>query len=127
MSQAFQAGSGLILVEAEVAGPAGKAGAILVLDTGATSSVLNVSVLRSVGYDPDASNESVRMATGTAVVSARRLTINRLSAPGRHAIGLRILAHDLPADAAVDGLLGLDFFRDLALLIDFRAARITVT
>ena len=51
---------------------------------------------------------------------------NRLSALGRHAIGLRVLAHDLPAEAAVDGLLGLDFFRDLSLQIDFRTERIIV-
>lgn len=53
--------------------------------------------------------------------------VNRLSALGRHAIRLRVLAHDLPAEAAVDGLLGLDVFRDLSLLVDFRTGRITVT
>ena len=42
------------LVEAEVSGPAGTAGATLVLDTGATSTTLNRSLLRAVGYDPDA-------------------------------------------------------------------------
>ncbi len=44
-----------------------------------------------------------------------------------HAIGLRVLAHDLPTEAAVDGLLGLDFFRDLSLTIDFRAGQIDLT
>lgn len=33
--------------------------------------------------------------------------LNRLSAPGHHQIGMRVLAHDLPLDANVDGLLGL--------------------
>lgn len=50
--------------------------------------------------------------------------INRLSALGHHAVGLRVLAHDLPASAGIDGLLGLDFFRGLALTLDFRAGRI---
>jgi hypothetical protein len=127
VSQAFNAKAGLILVEAEVSGPMGNAGATLVLDTGATTTSLNVNVLRSVGYEPDAATELVRMATGTAVVMAPRLTVNRLSALGRHAIGLCVLAHNLPAEAAVDGLLGLDFFRDLSLLVDFRAGQITVT
>ncbi len=58
MSQPFNARTGLILVEAEVSGPTGSAGATLVLDTGATSTVLNVSLLRSVGYDPDAATEA---------------------------------------------------------------------
>jgi predicted aspartyl protease len=127
VSQAFHAKTGLILVEAEVSGPAGRAGATLVLDTGATSTVLNVSVLRSVGYDPDAATEFARMATGAGVGTVPRLMVNRLSALGRHALGLRVLAHDLPAEAAVDGLLGLDFFRDLTLTIDFRSGQITLT
>ena len=124
MSQAFNARTGLILVEAEVSGPTGKAGATLVLDTGATSTSLNPAVLRSVGSDPDAATEFARMTTGTAVATAPRMVINRLSALGKHAIGLRVLAHRLPAEAAVDGLLGLDFFRDLSLTIDFRTGQI---
>jgi predicted aspartyl protease len=127
MSQAFNGTAGLIFVEAVISGPAGKASARLVLDTGATSTSLNLKVLRSVGYDPDGATDFVSVATGTAVKKVPRLMINRLSALGQHAIGLRVLAHDLPAVAAVDGLLGLDFFRNLSLSIDFRAGQITLT
>jgi predicted aspartyl protease len=126
LSHAFNATTGLILVEAEVSGPAGKVGATLILDTGATSTSLNQNVVRSVGYDPDAATDFVQMATGTTGHTAPRLMINWLSALGRHAIGLRVLAHDLPMQAAADGLLGLDFFRGLALTIDFRAGQITL-
>ena len=126
MSQPFNAVSGLVLVETEVSGPAGTAGATLILDTGATSTVLNVSLLRSLGYEPDSATESVRMTTGSDVETVPHLIVNRLSALGRHAIGLRVLAHDLPAEAAVDGLLGLDFFRVLVLTLDFRMGQITL-
>lgn len=127
MSWAFQPNSGLILVEAEVSGPSGKVGATLVLDTGATTTMLNVKVLRSVGHDPDLSTDFVRMATGSTLETVPRLVVNRLGALGRHAIGLRVLAHDLPAEAAFDGLLGLDFFRGLSLTVDFRAGRIDLS
>ena len=126
MSQAFNASAGLIFVEAEISGPAGKASARLVLDTGATTTSLNRNVLHSVGYDPDAAAELVSMTTGTRVERVPRLMVNRLSALVRHTIGLRVLAHDLPAVAAVDGLLGLDFFRNLTLTADFRIGRITL-
>lgn len=63
MSQAFNAKAGLILVEAEVSGPTGKAVATLVLDTGATSTAINRNLLRTVGYDPDSATEFVRMTT----------------------------------------------------------------
>ena len=72
MSQAFNGKAGLILVEAEISGPTGKAGATLVLDTGATSTSLNVSLLRSVGYDPDGATDLVGMATGSAIVMVPR-------------------------------------------------------
>jgi predicted aspartyl protease len=126
MTQSFNARSGLILVEAEISGPTGTVGATLVLDTGATSTTLNRSVLRSIGYDPDSTTDFARMATGTAVAMVPRLTVNRLSVLGEHVIGLRILAHDLPTEAAVDGLLGLDFFRDRSRCIDFRLGRISL-
>jgi predicted aspartyl protease len=126
MSQAFNRGSGLMLVEVELSGPAGKAGATLVLDTGATNTALNGSLSRSLGYDPDASTDFARMTTGSTVETVPRLIVNRLSALGRPAVGLRVLAHNLPAEAAVDGLLGLDFFRDLTLMLDFRLGQITL-
>src|SRR3954452_4027205 len=126
MTQSFNADAGLILVKAEISGPTRMAVATLALDTGATTTSLNATVLRFVGYDPDAATEFVSMTTGTRVETVPRLMVNRLSALGRHAIGLRVLAHDLPAVAAVDGLLGLNFFRNLLLTIDFRAGQITL-
>jgi hypothetical protein len=127
MSQSFHSRSGLIFVEAEVSGPVGKASATLVLDTGATTTTLNCSLIRSIGYDPDTATDHAQMATGTAVVTVPRFMVNRLSALGKHAIGLRVLAHDQPAAAAVDGRLGLDFFRDLSLLIDFRLGQLSLS
>jgi predicted aspartyl protease len=94
--QAFQAHSGLILVEAEISGPSGKVAATLVLDTGATTTTLNVTMLRSIGYDPDSTVGSARMTTGSGVATVPRLMVNRLSALGQHSIGLKVLAHNLP-------------------------------
>lgn len=127
MTFGFRADSGLILVEAEVSGPIGKSGAILALDTGATGTALNASLLRAIGYDPDASTEVAAMTTGAGTMKVPRVTVNRLSALGRHAIGLRVLSHSLPEQAAIDGLLGLDFFRALSLTIDFRAGTLALS
>jgi hypothetical protein len=126
MSHLFNAHVGLLLVEAEISGPTRSVVATLVLDTGATTTSLYATVLRFVGYDPDAATDFVSMMTRTRVERVPRMMVNRLSALGRHAIGLRVLAHDLPAVAAVDGLLGLDYFRNLLLTIDFRAGQITL-
>ena len=126
MSYAFNAAAGVIRVKAEISGPTRSATATLILDTGATTSSINLNVLHVVGYDPDAASQFVSFTTGTSVKRVPRLMVNRLSALGQHAVGLRVLAHDLPTVAAVDGLLGLDFFRKFLLTIDFRAGQITL-
>ncbi len=66
------------------------------------------------------------MTTGSGSTTAPRLMVTRLTALGRHAVGLRVIAHTLPAGTGVDGLLGLDFFRGLVLTIDFRAGQLTL-
>lgn len=124
MTYVFQPRSGAISVEAEASNPGGKAAVRLVLDTGATLSTLSLEILPEIGYDPSTSTDLVRLTAGTGFATVPRLMLNRLSALGRHAIGLRVLAHDLPAEAKFDGLLGLDFFRDLFLTLDFRAGQI---
>lgn len=120
MSYSFNARSGLILVDAEISGPSGTARATLVLDTGATTTTINSSVLRSAGYEPSLSTDLVQMTTGTSVATVPRLILNRMSALGQNLIGIRVLAHDLPPSANVDGLLGLDFLRDQIMTVDFR-------
>jgi predicted aspartyl protease len=127
VTQAFQPHAGLILLEAEISGPSGRVAATLVLDTGATATTLNVRLLRSIGYDPDGATDFVSMTTGSGSATVPRLMVNRLTTLGRHAIGLRVLAHDLPPQAAVDGLLGLDFFRGHSLTIDFRAGQLDLS
>ena len=108
MTQPFGASAGLILVKAEVSGPSRTAVATLVLDTGATTTSLNATCCAAVGYDPDSAAEFVSLTTGTRVERVPASDGQSADRLGRHAIGLRVLAHDLPTEAAVDGLLGLD-------------------
>ena len=74
MSYPFNARSGPILIDAEISGPTGTSGATLVLDTGATTSTINSSVLRLVDYDPGASTDLVPMTTGSGVLTVPRIT-----------------------------------------------------
>jgi len=126
MSHPFNARSGPILVDAEISGPTGRRWTILILDTGATSTIINVPVLRSIRYDPTQASDFVQVITGTGARTVPRVMLNRVSALGQHQIGLRVIAHDLPQAADVDGLLGLDFLRDQVLTIDFRAGEISL-
>jgi predicted aspartyl protease len=126
MSFPFDRSQGPILVRGEVSGPLGNANLQLILDTGATSTVLRATILTALGYDPDASTDRVQVTMGSGVEIAPRLVLTRLTALGQHAIGFPVLSHNLPPGTGVDELLGLDFLRGHLLTLDFRGGIITL-
>lgn len=126
MAAEFTPGRGPIIVEVEVSGPAGAAVALLILDTGATTTVLHPGILATIGYDPDSVADRVPMTTVDGTCMAPRVTLNRLTTIGQHRLGFPVVCHALPSASGVKGLLGLDFFRDTLLTINFRQGRIEV-
>jgi predicted aspartyl protease len=98
----------------------------LALDTGATSTLINERILRFIGYDPTRSSESVLITTGSGIESARVVQIAKLAALRQERREFPLICFSLPETTAVDGLLGLDFFRGRKLSIDFRAGRVNL-
>jgi Aspartyl protease len=123
---AFNPKQGPVLVEAEATGPAGSANLELVLDTGATTSLINRSTLLYLGFDPDQSLQHVRMTTGSTVEVVPIIVLTRLSALGQYRLDFPVISRALPASSSVDGLLGLDFLRGRVLRLDFRTGLITL-
>jgi hypothetical protein len=66
----------------------------------------------------------MRSATSSVLVPV--LTVPRLVSLGQARSDFEIAAHDPPATFSADGLIGLDFFRDLVLTIDFLRGRISL-
>ena len=124
MSFPFNSKKGLILVTAEVEGPVGTLITRLALDTGASTTLLSTAVLVTLGYDPAASIERHQVTTGSGVEFVPQVRITRFKALGQERLHFPILAHTLPPSAKVDGVVGLDFLRGLALTIDFRAGKL---
>lgn len=124
MNFPFDPRRGLIVVQVELFGPAGSGILQLALDTGATSTIVNVAMLVAVGYDPGLAAGRVQVTTGSGVEFAPRLEARKLIALGQERDTFPVLGHTLPPSAGVDGLLGLDFFRGHHLSIDFRAGQI---
>jgi predicted aspartyl protease len=122
----FNAKSGPILVNTEITGPLGSAALKLVLDTGATISLINLAAVLSLGYDPRQSTKRITVMTGSALAVVPVIVLTRLSALGEHRFGFPVTSHSLPAGIGVDGLLGLDFCRNLTLTIDFRTGQINL-
>ena len=127
MSFLFNSSTGPIAIDASLSGPLGQADLRLILDTGATTSLIRSPILIAVGYDPDASPDRVQVAMGGGIQLISRVVLNRLSALGQHRLGFPVLSPSILPAAGIDGLLGLDFLRGTILTIDFRAGRITPT
>jgi hypothetical protein len=126
MSFPFRSATGPITVDGSLSGPLGHVDLRLILDTGATISLILSNILITAGYDPDASPDRVAVVMGGGIQLIPRVVLNRFSALGQHRLGLPVLAHTLPPAAGIDGLLGLDFLRGMVLTLDFRAGQITL-
>jgi predicted aspartyl protease len=116
----FDPEDGLIVVQTELIGPSGSAILRLALDTGATTTLVNVGMLVALGCDPATAPEHVQITTGSGVELAPVVSLGQVSALGRTRSDFVVLGHTLPASSGIDGLLGLDFFRDRVLTLDFR-------
>ena len=119
MSESFNNQRGLIVVPTDICGPAGRMVVRLALDTGATRTMVNVAILVNLGYNPSLVQDRVQVTTGSGVEFSPLVKIQRIAALSHERTSLEALAHTLPSSAPIDGLLGLDFFRDRLLEIDF--------
>jgi predicted aspartyl protease len=119
MSASFAPNGRPVVVEGWVTGPDRTFKVKLVVDTGATGTLIGASILTALGvpFPPTARRRRLRAATGGAtapVVSVRQLLVL-----GQAKTDFPVAAHDLPPAVTYDGLLGLDFFRGLVLTLDF--------
>ena len=127
MRTAFDPEQGLVIVKAKLWGPAGTIKLRLALDTGATITTVNGGILIAMGYDPNATTDRVRLTTGSGIESAPRILVNKATFLGQQRLNFAVIAHTLPPTAGVDGLLGLDCFRNRRLVLDFLNGHIRLT
>jgi hypothetical protein len=98
----------------------------LMVDPGATHTMLQWKRLQDLGYDPAASREWRRILTVDSTIMVPQVRLR-----GRHCLGKVIenspvLCHTLPFVTYVDGLLGIDFLRAFDIAIHIRRGYIEV-
>ena len=117
MTLVFDPKRGLIVVPVELWGPSGSGVLQLALDTGATSTLVNVGMLVAIGYDPALTAERVQVTTGSGVEFAPRVVLQRVKALRQEHLGFLTHCHRVRALMASLGWT----FCGLTLTIDFRA------
>jgi hypothetical protein len=126
MNFSFNPAEGLVLVDAELSGPSGEATIRLALDTGASQTVVSQTLLESLGYMPSQSRHLIPIATASKKETMPLCKVQSVSALGIRRMRFSVLCHELPFASGIRGVVGLDFFRNQVLTIDFRQGKITL-
>jgi len=93
---------------------------LMALDTGATYTMIPWDIAEALGYEPAISGRNVDIITASGVHKAPLITLSSITALGKEAKNVDCVVHDLPQASRVEGLLGLSFLRNFAVLLDFR-------
>ncbi len=124
MTVPFDPTAALVIVDAEITGPAGIRVARLALDTGATVSTLNQDTLDFLGYDTATASDRLRIVSATGAQVVGLVRVERIRSLGHESRDQIVVCHNIPAAAGIDGLLGLDFLRGRRLTVDFNSGQI---
>jgi hypothetical protein len=127
MTSRFELNSPLLILEADIVGPVRVVTVRLVLDTGASQTMIRPRSLVAAGYNPATTTRRGNIRSATGGSTAPILDVSAISCLGRVRTKLPVLAHDPPPTVVYDGLLGLDFFRGLVLTLDFARGRISLS
>ena len=92
----------------------------MVLDTGATYTMIPWDIAEELGYNPALSKVFVSMTTASGTIEAPLITIDSVSILDMPIKSQRVIVHNLPESSHVDGLLGLSYLKHFKLTIDFK-------
>jgi predicted aspartyl protease len=125
-TRSFSRDASAIVLDAIVKGPHGSRRMQLLLDTGASITLLPREVVEGIGYTIDEDAPLLKLDTVSGSIHSPVLKVRELSIFGVEAPDIDIICHDLPMKEGLMGLLGLNFFRNLELTLDFRLGKITI-
>ena len=116
----------LIRIDAQV----GRADLTLALDTGATHTVIDLTLMLLNGYDLTKVVRTVEFETAKGPINAYIFQVPELTALGRTVKDVDVSSYDFVGNNLIfdiDGVLGLDFFKGTELTINFTTHTISLT
>jgi len=119
MKHPFNSDQGLVVVPIQVFGSHSSAIINMALDTGAISTHISKEILIDLGYDLDNPLNTHEITTGNGKISLSTHKILFLKGLGIEKTNYTVMAHNLETPI-IQGVLGLTFFRDKQLNINFK-------
>jgi hypothetical protein len=116
----------VILVDAKLNGFSTR----LLLDTGASNTVIDLTTLLSTGFHFKDSIDKIKIETAKGIVEAEVFVVKQLESLGITQQKYAVTAYDFIGNGIIsefDGVLGLDFFENNKICIDFINNEITIS
>lgn len=107
----FDSSNKMIVIEAAVWGPGGKAPLTLVLDTGSWQTLIVPDVMDDLGFNPRDGQVITSVYSAVGKEQGYMISVPQFSALGFTVTDFPIHVFDLADQYGIDGLLGLSFLR----------------
>lgn len=96
----------------------------LLVDTGASFTILPVQALKALGYDVNHPIRYQKIMTGNGTINAPVVTVSWFNCLGQSIKDFEVIAHKIPGSLKVGGLLGMDFLTQFQAIISVREPEI---
>ena len=97
------------------------------LDTGASTTSIPRYVASALGYNISKPKRIVEVVTGSGIEKMPVIEIKGLTAIGQTIEDIEVMCFDLPLEAPVEGVLGLNFLMNFDVHISFSRGTIELT
>ena len=98
----------------------------LAVDTGASITLIDSDVMKSIGYIEARSIGTTHTVTASKTETVHEYSLDNIMALGLIRRNFKVISRALPLGLGIDGLLGLNFFKHKELTIDFRKSEIRI-
>ncbi len=115
------------MTRAAATGPNGGAVVMrLLVDTGASYTIVPVEAVERIGCDTHHPLDTIRIVAANGIMISPVVKLARFRSLGVELANLPVVAHTLPSGTYVDGLLGMDVLSRLGAVLDVARAVVRV-
>ena len=98
----------------------------LLIDTGASFTILPWELLDNLGYNLIISKKKIRLISATGSIIAPLIKVDWIHSLGTRFESFPVVAYTLPKDMYIDGILGIDFLKKAKVQIDVFNGRVMI-